>query len=111
LFPSDPVNKIIVQKVKHVNDKPGSTDSNNCVKSERIFKTLYKRNMSVLNKEEKILFLFLQFPLSLFLHLHRQVENDSGSYRDANLIHFVSWIFYINKSDNNLIKFRSFLVR
>jgi hypothetical protein len=35
----DPVNKIAGQKAKHVNDKPGSKDSNNCVKSEGIFKT------------------------------------------------------------------------
>jgi hypothetical protein len=70
--------------------------------------------MSVLNKEEQILFLFLQFPLRLFrnnvLCLHYHVEKESGSYRDTNLIHFVSWIFYINRSDNNLIKFRNFLV-
>jgi hypothetical protein len=29
----DPVNKIIGQKAKRLNDKPGSTESNNCVKS------------------------------------------------------------------------------
>jgi hypothetical protein len=70
--------------------------------------------MSVLNKEEQILFLFLQFPLRLFLnsvlYLHCHVEKESGSYRDINLIAFVSWIFYINRSDNNLIKFRNFLI-
>jgi len=75
---------------------------------------LYERDMSVLNKEEQILFLFLQFPLPLFrnsvLYLHCRVEKESGSYRDVNLIHFVSWIFYINRSDNNLIKFRNLLV-
>ena len=75
---------------------------------------LYERDLSVLNKEEQILSLFLQFPLRLFrngvLYLHCHVEKDSGSYRDINLIHFVSWIFYINRSVNNLIKFRNFLV-
>jgi len=75
---------------------------------------LCERDMSVLNKAEQILFLFLQFPLRLFrnslLYLHCQVETESCSYRNMHLIHFVSWIFYITRSDNNLIKFRNFLV-
>jgi len=75
---------------------------------------LYERDMSVLNKEEQILFLFFQYLLRLFrnriLYLHCHVEKESGSYGDMNLIHFVSWIFYINRCDYNLIKFRNFFV-
>jgi len=48
---------------------------------------VYGRDMSVLNKEQQILFLFLQFSLCFFrnriLYLHCHIEKESGSYRDV----------------------------